>query len=63
MDIAAMSVGLSQAKVVQQVNMSVMKMAMDSQERKASETVEMISSSNNKAPVDKTLGRFLDVRA
>ena len=63
MDIAAMSVGLSQAKVVQQVNMSVMKMAMDSQESKASETVEMISSSNNKAPVDNTLGRFLDVRA
>lgn len=63
MDIAAMSIGLSQAKVAQQVNLSVMKMAMNSEENKMVEMVKIIDSSNNAKPVNPDLGKYLDVRA
>lgn len=63
MDIAAMSIGLSQAKVVQQVNLSVMKMAMNSEENKMVEMVQMIDSSNNSKPINPDLGKYVDVRA
>lgn len=63
MDIAAMSVGLSQAKVAQQVNLSVMKMAMNSEENKMVEIVKMIDGANSAKSVNPDLGRHLDVRA
>ncbi len=63
MDIAAMSIGLSQAKVAQQVNLSVMKMAMNSEENKMVEMVKIIDSSNSSKPVNPDLGKYLDVRA
>lgn len=63
MDIAAMSIGLSQAKVAQQVNLSVMKMAMNSEENKMVEMVKIIDSSNSSKTVNPDLGKYLDVRA
>ena len=63
MDIAAMSIGLSQAKVVQQVNLSVMKMAMDSAENKMLEMVNMIDTSNHTKPVNPNLGKYVDIKA
>lgn len=65
MDIAALSVSLSQGKVQQQVGLSVMKMAMDVAETKgnsiaslASETTKAMESS-----VQPNLGAMLDIQA
>lgn len=42
MDIAALSMGLSQMKVTQQANISVMKIAMDTAQGQATDLAQMI---------------------
>ena len=48
MDIAALSMGLSQMKVAQQASISVMKMAMDTAKGQASDLASMLESSTTK---------------
>ncbi|AXI27976.1 hypothetical protein CIB87_02720 [Priestia megaterium] len=49
MDIALMSMSLSQGKVQQQASLSVMKMAMGNAKQQGEAVKELISSSNVKA--------------
>ena len=44
MDIAALSMGLSQMKVAQQASMSVMKMAMDTAQGQTTDLTQMIET-------------------
>ena len=46
MDIAALSMGLSQMRVVQQAGISVLKMAMDTAKGQTIDLVNMLESSN-----------------
>lgn len=47
LDIAAMSIGLNQAKVTQEVKMSVMKMVMDSAKEEVVDLAKIMETSNN----------------
>ncbi|WP_110942986.1 YjfB family protein [Inediibacterium massiliense] len=47
MDIAALSMGLSQMKVAQQSSVSVMKMAMDTSKEQMSDLTKMMEQSVN----------------
>ena len=63
MDIAALSMGLSQIKVVQQAGISVMKMAMDTAKGQASDLASMLESSTTKVSDNSLtphLGRNID---
>ena len=63
MDIAALSMGLSQMKVAQQASISVMKMAMDTAKGQASDLASMLESSTAKASDNSLtphLGRNID---
>ena len=63
MDIAALSMGLSQMKVAQQASISVMKMAMDTAKGQASDLASLLESSTTKVSDDSLtphLGRNID---
>ena len=63
MDIAALSMGLSQMKVAQQASISVMKMAMDTAKGQASDLASMLESSTTKVSDNSLtphLGRKID---
>lgn len=63
MDIAALSMGLSQMKVAQQAGISVMKMAMDTAEGQSSELTQMLEASTQSLEASLTphLGNNIDV--
>ena len=63
MDIAALSMGLSQMKVSQEASISVMKMAMDTAKGQASDLASMLESSTTKLSDNSLtphLGRNID---
>ena len=63
MDIAALSMGLSQMKLAQQASISVMKMAMDTAKGQASDLASMLESSTTKVSDNSLtphLGRNID---
>ena len=60
MDIAALSMGMSQMQVAQQASVSVMKMAIDTGTEQMTEMVEMVESSTGPSP-DSNIGQLLDV--
>ena len=63
MDIAALSMGLSQMKVAQQASISVMKMAMDTAKGQASDLSSLLESSTTKVSDNSLtphLGRKID---
>lgn len=57
MDIAAMSMGLSQMKLANEVGTSVLKMAMDSGETQMNDMVKMMEQS-----VNPNLGGSIDIK-
>ena len=66
MDIAALSMGLTQMKVVQQAGISVMKMAMDTAKGQASDLASLLESSTTKVSDDSLkphMGRNIDTSA
>ena len=66
MDIAALSMGMSQMEFAQQASLSVMKMAMDTGETQMTEMIDMLqentSSGVNYLP-DPNIGQLLDISA
>ena len=63
MDIAALSMGLSQMKLAQQASISVMKMAMDTAKGQASDLASLLESSTTKVSDNSLtphLGRNID---
>ncbi len=56
MSIAAMSVGMNQARYTQQLGISVMKMAMDTTEAAVSEMLEDMTES-----LDRAVGNYVDI--
>lgn len=64
MDIAAVSIGLSQMKVAQQSSISVMKMAMDAGQMQMKDVVQMVQENTKmmEQAVDPYLGKNLDIR-
>ena len=64
MDIAAMSINLSQAKLAQQVSLSVMKMAMNSSDQKSNMINEMMNTSVKamEKSVTPHLGNSIDMK-
>ena len=60
MDIAALSSGLSQLKLQQNVSLALTKKAMDLSETENNELLKMLNSS---VPNHPTLGRTIDVSA
>lgn len=65
MDIAALSMGLNQSKVYQQVNTSVLKMAMDSSEMQTAELLKMLEANTEimEQMMTPHLGANIDVMA
>jgi len=63
MDIAALSMGLSQMKIAQQVSISAMKMAMDVAEAQAANLVKVLESNAKmmELSVQPHLGANLDI--
>lgn len=57
MDIAALSMTMSQSKVQQSANIAVMKIAMNAGKETATQVTEMLKN----ASVDPNLGKHLDV--
>lgn len=64
MDIATLSIGLSQMKIAQQANLSVMKMAMNDGESKMSNIVKMLDTStkNMERTVNPHIGGNIDIK-
>ena len=64
MDIAALSMSLSQMKAAQQVSISVMKLSMDTAKNQGSEMVQMIQSNTRmlEQSVTPHLGASIDIR-
>ncbi len=63
MDIAALSMGLSQMKVAQQAGISVMKLAMEAAQGQTAELVQMLETGTQgmEASVTPHLGANIDV--
>lgn len=66
MDIAALSMGMSQMQVAQQASLSVMKMAMDTGTEQMTDMMKMVETSTASAPVagpapNPYIGQMLDV--
>lgn len=59
MDIAALSMVMSQTRVQESAGIAVMKMAMDTGKENATQITDMMKD----ATVDPNLGKHLDVRA
>lgn len=57
MDIAALSIGMNQAKVMDQASISVMKIAMDTGKENAQAMTDMLEKS-----VDPNVGQHIDIR-
>ncbi len=57
MDIAALSMGLSQIKIAQEASVSVMKMAMDTAKNRSSDLTKMMEKS-----VNPSLGKNIDIK-
>lgn len=64
MDIAALSMGLSQMKIQQEASMSVMKMAMDSAKGQANDMTKMLEANTKmmEQSVNPNLGGNLDIK-
>ncbi len=64
MDIAAMSMGLSQMKVAQQASISVMKMAMDAGKTQMNDMVKMVEQNTKmmEQSVNPHVGANLDIK-
>jgi hypothetical protein len=64
MDIAGLSMSLSQMKAAQQVSISVMKLSMDTAKNQGSEMVQMIQSNTRmlEQSVTPHLGASIDIR-
>ncbi|CBH22445.1 conserved protein of unknown function [Acetoanaerobium sticklandii] len=64
MDIAGLSMSLSQMKAAQQVSISVMKLSMDTAKNQGSEMVQMIQSNTGmlEQSVTPHLGASIDIR-
>jgi hypothetical protein len=64
MDIAALSMGLSQMKVAQQASISVMKMAMDAGQTRMNDMVQMVQQNTKmmEQSVTPHLGSNLDIK-
>ena len=65
MDIGALSMGLNQSKIYQQVNTSVLKMAMDSSEMQTEELLKMLEANTKimEQMMISHLGANVDVKA
>lgn len=64
MDIPAMSIGLSQGKVKQEVQMSVLKMVMDTAKGQAADMAKLMESTKAiELSVAPHLGSGIDIRA
>ncbi|WKY45911.1 YjfB family protein [Eubacteriaceae bacterium ES2] len=64
MDIAALSMGMSQIEFAQQASLSVMKMAMNTGETQMTEIIDMMQenmSSGVNYPPDPNVGQLLDI--
>jgi len=63
MDIAALSMGMSQAKIAQQTNISVLKMAMDMSKNQSADLTRMLQMSTGilEQSVQPHLGAKLDI--
>lgn len=64
MDIAALSMGLSQMKVAQEASISVMKMAMDAGQTQMNDMVQMVQQNTKmmEQSVTPHLGSNLDIK-
>ncbi|WP_353093834.1 YjfB family protein [Tissierella praeacuta] len=64
MDIAALSMGLSQMKVAEEAGISVMKMAMDTSEVQAVKLTQMLDVNTKimEQSVNPNLGKAIDIR-
>lgn len=64
MDIAAMSIGMSQAKVQHEVGVSVLKMAMDTAQGNASDMAKIMDelTMNMESVTLPHMGRNIDIR-
>ncbi len=64
MDIAALSMGLSQMKIAQQASISVMKMAMDAAEMQAVNLMKLLETNSKmmEQSVQPHLGANLDIK-
>lgn len=64
MDIAALSMGLSQMKVAQEASISVMKMAMDTGKTQMNDMVQMVQQNTKmmEQSVTPHLGSNLDIK-
>lgn len=64
MDIAALSMGLSQMKISQQVNVSVMKMAMDSAQTQTADLTQMINDNTRmmEMSINPHIGGSIDIK-
>jgi len=64
MDIAALSMGLSQMKVSQQASISVMKMAMDSAKGQVSDLTQMLEANTKmmEQSVSPHIGGNIDIK-
>lgn len=64
MDIAALSMNLSQMKVAQQASISVMKMAMDTAEVQATDLTQMLEVNTKimEQSINSHLGKIIDIR-
>ena len=63
MDIAALSMGLSQIRIAQQVNISVMKMSMDSAKTQMTDLTQMMESNTKimEQSVNPHIGGNIDI--
>ena len=61
MDIAALSIGLSQMKVAQEVGVSVLKMAMDTSKIQVTEMLEVNTKAMEQS-INPKLGGKVDIR-
>lgn len=61
MDIAALSIGLSQMKVAQEVGVSVLKMAMDTSKIQVAEMLEVNTKAMEQS-INPKLGGNIDIR-
>ncbi len=63
MDVAALSMGLSQIKVAQQANISLLKMAMNTSENQAIDLIQMLelSTKEMEQSVNPHLGKNIDI--
>lgn len=63
MDVVALSMGLSQIKVAQQANISLLKMAMNTSENQAIDLIQMLelSTKEMEQSVNPHLGKNIDI--